>query len=221
MNALETKEPAAAKVTVEVSEEQVAHLEELSAIAKALAAPGRLAVVGALAACFPLPLEVHELQTRFKQYAANLERELRQLADAGLIEIVEWRTLRPGAEPQPHRVALSDAYLRHIPHLITTLHQITSQVHPPTPRPIQSDREKTLSRFMPGSQVLAWPEQYKQQRILLEEIVKRFAPDTRYTEREVDAILKEIYAPDHCTLRRGLIDAGLMDRDHGVYWRVG
>jgi hypothetical protein len=60
-----------------------------------------------------------------------------------------------------------------------------------------------------------------QQRYLSEEIVKRFAPDTRYTEREVNAILKEVYAYDYCVVRRSLIDLGLMQRDHGVYWRVG
>lgn len=221
MSAPEKKATSTAKVTVAVSEEQVAHLDELSAIAKALAAPPRLAVVGALAARFPDALEVSELQTQLHQYGEHLDRELQQLAAAGLIEITAWWTPHPGTEPQPRRVALSHAYLRQIPHLITTLHQIISQVHPPAPRPVLSDREKTLSRFMREGRVLAWPDQIKQQECLSEEIVKLFAADTRYTEREVDAILKEVYARDHCSLRRSLIDFGLMARDHGVYWRVG
>lgn len=220
MSALDQKEAAAAKMTVEVTEEQITHLAELSAIAKALAAPGRLALVGTLAARFPLPVAVSDLAAKFKRFGATLDKELLQLADAGLLEIVEWQTPTPEAKPQPHLVAFSSTYLRHIPHLITTLHQIERQVHPAAPRPVLSERERILNRFMPGTQVLAWPEQFMQQRYLAEEIVKRFAPDTRYPEREVNAILKEVYAADHCTLRRSLIDLGLMQRDHGVYWRV-
>jgi hypothetical protein len=193
----------------------------LSAIAKALAAPGRLALVGVLATCFPLPVEVSDLQAQFKRLGTTFDRELGQLAEAGLIEIVEWQPAAPGTTPEPALVAFSSAYLRRIPQLITTLHQIERQVHPAAPRPVLSERERILNRFMPGSQVLAWPEPFMQQRYLSEEIVKRFAPDTRYTEREVNAILKEVYAYDYCVVRRSLIDLGLMQRDHGVYWRVG
>jgi hypothetical protein len=221
MSAPAKKNSAADKVTVEVSEEQVTHLAELSAIAKALAAPGRLALVGVLATCFPLPVEVSDLQAQFKRLGTTFDRELGQLAEAGLIEIVEWQPAAPAATPEPALVAFSSAYLRRIPQLITTLHQIERQVHPAAPRPVLSERERILNRFMPGNQVLAWPEPFMQQRYLSEEIVKRFAPDTRYTEREVNAILKEVYAEDHCTVRRSLIDLGLMQRDHGVYWRVG
>ena len=173
------KDSAADKVTVEVSEEQVTHLAELSAIAKALAAPGRLALVGALAARFPLPVAVSDLQAEFKRLGTTLNRELVQLAEAGLIEIVEWQPDRPNTQPQPVLVAFSSTYLRHIPQLITTLHQIERQVHPAAPRPVLSERERILNRFMPGNEVLAWPEQFTPQRYLSEEIVKRFAPDTR------------------------------------------
>jgi hypothetical protein len=221
MSAPAKKNSAADKVTVAVSEEQVTHLAELSAIAKALAAPGRLALVGVLAARFPLPVAVSDLQAEFKRLGTTFDRELGQLAEAGLIEIVEWQPAASGTTPAPALVAFSSAYLRRIPQLITTLHQIERQVHPAAPRPVLSERERILNRFMPGNQVLAWPEPFMQQRYLSEEIVKRFAPDTRYTEREVNAILKEVYAFDYCVVRRSLIDLGLMQRDHGVYWRVG
>jgi hypothetical protein len=220
MSAPAKNEASAAKVTVELSEEQLTHLTELSAIAKAVASPVRLAIAGVLARHFPMPVAVPALAKEFKRLGSELERELRQLAEAGLIEVVEWQPAQPGVDPQPQLVAFSTAYLRHIPQLITTLHQIERQVNPAAPRPVLSERDRILSRFMPGSQVLAWPESLMQQRYLAEEIVKRFAEDTRYTEREVDTILKEVYAEDHCTLRRSLIDFGLMNRDHGVYWRV-
>jgi hypothetical protein len=40
-----------------------------------------------------------------------------------------------------------------------------------------------------------------------------------YPERQVNAILQEV-DPDYATLRRYLVDAGLMQRDQGVYWRT-
>jgi hypothetical protein len=41
------------------------------------------------------------------------------------------------------------------------------------------------------------------------------------TEREVDAVLRAFYEPDWVSLRRHLIDTGLMARADGVYWRTG
>ena len=51
-------------------------------------------------------------------------------------------------------------------------------------------------------------------------IVQRFIPGVRYTEIEVNRELMGVY-DDYVTLRRGLIDYGLMDRANGEYWRSG
>jgi hypothetical protein len=48
--------------------------------------------------------------------------------------------------------------------------------------------------------------------------------DMRFPEREVDAVLRAWCAGgevDHVTLRRYLLDEGLLSRDHGTYWRIG
>jgi hypothetical protein len=39
-------------------------------------------------------------------------------------------------------------------------------------------------------------------------------------DAEVDAILREFW-PDHCQLRRALVERVLLNRKDGVYWRVG
>jgi hypothetical protein len=39
-------------------------------------------------------------------------------------------------------------------------------------------------------------------------------------EADVDAILREFW-PDHCQLRRALVERELLNRKDGVYWRVG
>ncbi|HEV7713813.1 MAG TPA: DUF2087 domain-containing protein, partial [Asanoa sp.] len=38
---------------------------------------------------------------------------------------------------------------------------------------------------------------------------------------EVDAALRAFYEPDWVSLRRHLIDTGLMAREAGLYWRTG
>ncbi|HEY2948659.1 MAG TPA: DUF2087 domain-containing protein [Micromonosporaceae bacterium] len=40
-------------------------------------------------------------------------------------------------------------------------------------------------------------------------------------EREVDAVLRSFYKRDWVSLRRHLVDEGLMAREDGWYWRTG
>ena len=49
-------------------------------------------------------------------------------------------------------------------------------------------------------------------------LAERFEPGHRYPEREVTAILADD-APDPATLRRLLVDHGLLSRAAGEYWR--
>jgi DNA-binding CsgD family transcriptional regulator len=65
------------------------------------------------------------------------------------------------------------------------------------------------------------PKQEKQRKLVLAEVVKHFQPGHRYTEAEVNQILEAIF-DDHVTLRRYLVDYGLIDRvpDGSQYWRV-
>ncbi len=66
------------------------------------------------------------------------------------------------------------------------------------------------------------PAQASKLRIVLDHVVTAFDPETQYTEKEVNAILRLIY-PDVASLRRALVDAGLLNResDGSRYWRSG
>lgn len=55
---------------------------------------------------------------------------------------------------------------------------------------------------------------------VLDHIAQRFEPGRTYTEREVDAVLKEFH-PDHAALRRYLVDEQFLTRESNVYWRSG
>jgi hypothetical protein len=77
-----------------------------------------------------------------------------------------------------------------------------------------------LRAFLRDGRIVQLPAARGKRRVLLEHVVAVFEPGVRYAEREIDAILRAWY-DDHATIRRYLIDEGLMAREAGVYWRTG
>ena len=80
-------------------------------------------------------------------------------------------------------------------------------------------RKRVIDTFFEYGKLKAIPAQRKKERIILDELVKAFAFDRVYSEREVNIILAD-YFDDFCTLRRDMISEKLLDRDAGGYWRV-
>lgn len=80
-------------------------------------------------------------------------------------------------------------------------------------------RKKVLDTFFEYGKLKSIPTQKKKEHIVLEELVKAFEPNRKYTEREVNIILAD-YHDDFCTLRRDMIGEKLLARDHQIYWRV-
>jgi hypothetical protein len=56
--------------------------------------------------------------------------------------------------------------------------------------------------------------------VVLERLALEFEPGVRYPESEVNEVLHRFH-DDHVTLRRLLVDEGLLDRAAGEYWRSG
>ena len=56
--------------------------------------------------------------------------------------------------------------------------------------------------------------------VLLDWLVQRFEPGRRYSEPMVNAIIEQVH-PDTASLRRYLVDEGMLDREAGEYWRSG
>jgi DNA-binding transcriptional regulator YhcF (GntR family) len=204
--------------TITISPEQIEELANAITYAKAFASPTRLAVVGALAMRLDEEISVAELGQELNIAPALIERDLRQLEEAGLISVTEWTATRLAMEPQPARVRFNLDYLKVTAGVISALHQLQAQAQPTTERAKLDERARTLSRFMKDGKVVTLPVGFKRQMYIIEEVAKAFAPNRTYTEREVDAILKGFY-DDHCTLRRFLVDAGMMHREAGVYWK--
>lgn len=80
-------------------------------------------------------------------------------------------------------------------------------------------RQKVIDTFFAYGKLKAIPAQRKKERIILEEIVKAFAFDRIYSEREVNIIIAD-YHDDFCSIRRDMIAEKLLARDTKGYWRV-
>lgn len=78
---------------------------------------------------------------------------------------------------------------------------------------------KVLRNFFEGERLRELPASLKAFTVVLRWLVNQFEHDVRYHEREVNEILKR-YHYDFATLRRGMIDAGLMRRENNIYWRT-
>ncbi|PFA25186.1 transcriptional regulator [Bacillus cereus] len=67
--------------------------------------------------------------------------------------------------------------------------------------------------------LIKFPKKQKRKLIILRHLVKKFDSNKKYTEKEVNQILENVY-PDFVTLRRYLIEYGFLDRtaDGSKYW---
>ena len=78
--------------------------------------------------------------------------------------------------------------------------------------------EKVKRSFWRDGLIVAMPSQLKKRKVLLDLIAQDFAPGRSYTEQEVNFMILDHY-DDYCTVRRELVDLGLLRRDKGLYYR--
>ncbi|HEY3736113.1 MAG TPA: DUF2087 domain-containing protein [Jatrophihabitans sp.] len=85
----------------------------------------------------------------------------------------------------------------------------------------EAERRRILRAFIrPDGALRSMPRGGRKRQVVLEELVTVFEPGARYSEREVNAVLRSFHA-DVAALRRYLVDGELMDRANGQYWRTG
>ena len=82
------------------------------------------------------------------------------------------------------------------------------------------DERVVLGRHFEGRTLTSIPVSRAKRLIVLERLALEFDVGRRYPEREVNSILGGFH-PDWSTLRRHLVDEGMLDRDQNVYWRSG
>lgn len=78
---------------------------------------------------------------------------------------------------------------------------------------------KVLRDFFEGPQLKEIPASRKKRSIVLRWLASLFEPGTRYSEAQVNEIIKR-HHPDASTLRREMIGEHLLQREQGIYWRT-
>lgn len=83
------------------------------------------------------------------------------------------------------------------------------------------DREKVLRAFLDADgRLVAIPAKHRNRLVVLDHVARAFTPGQRYSELEVNVVLRAFH-DDYVALRRYLVDAGFLDRENGRYWRSG
>jgi hypothetical protein len=163
--------------------------------------PSRLVVVGTLARG---PRSAEQLASDSEQAVGEVLRTLAPLVQAGLVARTgDAYALSPGAWRE---------VARDLP-----------QAAPASPRVgfgMTAEEAQVLSRFFRGDRLVEIPAQHRKRAVVLERLALEFEPGIRYREAEVNDLLRRFH-DDHATLRRLLVDEGLLDRAAGEYWRAG
>jgi hypothetical protein len=81
------------------------------------------------------------------------------------------------------------------------------------------DEEKILNTFVQHGRLARMPARQGKRLVILRWLVERFAPGVSYSEPQINEMLAQV-DPDYAMLRRYLVDAGLMQRSQGIYWRT-
>jgi DNA-binding transcriptional ArsR family regulator len=79
--------------------------------------------------------------------------------------------------------------------------------------------QKVLQTFLEDDRIKELPSRHKKRLVVLKWLANQFEVGARYSEPEISGRL-EHYNPDYASLRRYLVDYGLMEREKGVYWRT-
>jgi hypothetical protein len=132
----------------------------------------------------------------------DVVRAIRRLEQGGLLEIVDGALVGS-------RSVFKDAVREHAP-------------PPEADDPLDPDHAKAavLRAFIRDGRLISIPAVRGKRLVVLEHLAANFEPGVKYPERAVDAILRA-WHDDYVSLRRYLIDADLMSREAGVYWRTG
>lgn len=171
-------------------------------VLKLLVAPDRLAVAGALAAGDRTADELAAAADVDTRTALETVAQLRRL---GL------------ARKDGDRYVLARPAWRELARSIAT---VTPEPHPRIGYGMTEDEREVLGRFFAGTRLTEIPSTYSKRLVVLERLALEFEPGRHYPETEVNEVLGRFHH-DVATLRRALVDEGLLDRASGTYWRAG
>jgi hypothetical protein len=168
--------------------------------------PDRLAVAGALAV---RPMTTDELIERCGRQRRTVLAAIGDLRAAGLVVAIDGAYAIDG---DALRAAAHDSAQADVP------------MDPIIGFGMSDDERAVLERFFSGRVLNEIPTSRAKRLLVLQRLALEFDPGRRYDESEVNETLRAFH-PDWSTLRRGMVDEGLLDREATVganrYWRSG
>lgn len=182
--------------------------QELLIFFKAMADANRLRIAGLLA---QQPYTVEQLAAMLGLGESTVSHHLAKLSEAGLVTATAqsyynyYRLENTRLEEMARRLLSADA-------LPSAAADVDASAY---------DRKIVNDYLLPDGSLKTIPSQHKKLMAVLRHIVKDFDPGKRYSEKQVNDMLRR-YHPDTASLRRELIGARLMAREGGggEYWRI-
>lgn len=179
-------------------------LRNIAELYKLFLDENRLKILGALA---QEANTVHELARDFGLKEPLVSRHLLKLVEAGLV--------RSRVEAQQIWYELDLEFLHGLKKDLFAYKALTS-----TPAGEEDEAEKVLRSYLEGERLTQIPAKHAKRMIILAWLADKFEIEMKYPEKTVNEMLKR-YHPDCASLRRALVDHGFMQREGGVYWRIG
>ena len=178
-------------------------VKESITIMKALADSSRLMILNSL---FEKPQCLEELAERFNLASSTISFHLKKLEKAQLV----------AKEKRQYYVIFSvnDTIFKYTLKDLTTFENIEKVVQEER---IENYKQKVLKTFFKNGKLIQLPAQHKKRWIILNKIADDFNEDYVYEESEVNTIIMRYYE-DYCTVRRELIEEGVLERSGPKYW---
>jgi hypothetical protein len=178
------------------------NIEDITAFVKAIADADRLRIVGLLT---QKPAYLSEITRKTGFHPSETHHHLEMLKQGGVVQ------------QAAGLYKLNDKALENLART-----QLMGQRRSYTPRTdLENDRRRVLvTHLNPDGSIKTIPLQPAKRLVILGHLLEAFTIGTKYTEKEVNLILARFH-PDTASLRRYLIDDGLLERerDGSNYWR--
>ncbi len=181
-----------------------ADLETRAEFFKALGHPARLLILNLIRV---KPRHGEELAAILNLNPATISHHLSLLSAVGL--------LKARKDQYYQTYSLVDDGLQQ------TLAEAISLSQPGLAAGTQEDayRKKVLATFFRRGRLVSIPAQLKKRQVVLEKLAQEFEPERDYSEQEINQVLVAFH-DDVASLRRGMIELGLMSREKGIYRRT-
>jgi predicted transcriptional regulator len=181
--------------------------EELLAFFKALSDANRLKILGLLA---NKPHTVEQLAAALDLSASTVSHHLLYLKETSLVAARAESYYNIYSLRTEHLEEMAKRLLKN-ENLVKLAEDVDGEAF----------ERKVLRDFLtPEGRMKSFPAHQKKYLVILQlHILKAFEFNRRYTEKELNEILKRFHE-DYASIRRDLIDFKFMARENNIYWRI-